>query len=236
MITLRHLQNTANIAEHDIAPSRTTRNNEAEVHNFDDIDPFDDEETPASSLMADTNTIPVEEQQVYLPCNGDLANVEIKLRRNQASRLLHQLQELIADKSFQYLHIIQEAPRKGVRTRAQADIQQLVNKIALHARMYNHCRSRLIALDCDADTSNMFQWLTKDDLNASTAILKPNVPGSTTLRLSWIWHNHIWTGVIASHMGNPMPTADTDVVPDAADAAADAIPAAADAHRFWECN
>ena len=44
----------------------------------------------------------------------------------------------------------------------------------------------------------MFQQLTKDDLHASTAILKPNVPGSTTLWLSWIWHNaHIRTGVFA---------------------------------------
>ena len=46
-----------------------------------------------------------------------------------------------------------------------------------------------MALDCDAKTLSMFQRLTKDDLNASTAILKPNAPGSTNLCLSWIWHN-----------------------------------------------
>ena len=224
IITLTHLQNAANIADRDcIAPSRITRDNEAEFDNSDDR--LDDEDTPAASgpshLPADTNAIPVEEQQVYLPCNGELADVEINLRKIQASRLLHQLRELIADKSFQYSHIIREAPRKGVRTRARADIQQLVHKIALHARMYNHCRSRLLALDCDTDTSNMFQRLTKNDLNASTAILKPNAPGSTNLRLSWIWHN-------------ALPAAAAAAMPDAVPAA---VPlAAADAHRFWECK
>ena len=87
--------------------------------------------------------------------------------------------------------------------------------------MYNHCQSRLLALDCNAETLSMFQQLTKDDLHASTAILKPNVPGSTTLRLSWIWHNaHIWTGVFANK--------DIGV---GADADADA-----DLGRVWECK
>ncbi|KAF8218677.1 hypothetical protein L208DRAFT_1216552, partial [Tricholoma matsutake] len=40
----------------------------------------------------------------------------------------------------------------------------------------------------DANMLSMFQPLTKDDLKASTAILKPNAPGSTNLHLSWIWH------------------------------------------------
>jgi hypothetical protein len=47
----------------------------------------------------------------------------------------------------------------------------------------------------------MFQHLSKDNLHSSTTILKPNVPGSTTLWLSWIWHNaHIRTGVFAEEI------------------------------------
>lgn len=81
----------------------------AEFDNSDDLEPSD-EDTPDASgpshLPADTISIPVEEQQLYLPRNGHLADVEIYLRKNQASRLLHRLRELIADKSFQYSHII----------------------------------------------------------------------------------------------------------------------------------
>jgi hypothetical protein len=73
--------------------------------------------------------------------------------------------------------------------------------------MYNHCRSRLLALGCDTVTSSIFQQLTKGDLNTSTAILQPNEPGSTNLRLSWLWHNaRVQTGVVA------------------------------DASQFWECK
>lgn len=220
MVTLTQLKNAANIADLDITPSRITRDNEAEFDNSDDLEPSDEETPPASGpshLPADTISIPVEEQQLYLPRNGHLADVEIHLRKNQASRLLHRLRELIADKSFQYSHIIRAAPRKSVRTRAREVVQELANKITLHARMYNQCRSRLLALGCDADTSTMFQRLKKNDLNASTAILNPNVPGSTNLRLSWIWQNAtVRTGVNV--------TAD-------ADADADAI-----SSEFWECK
>jgi hypothetical protein len=85
--------------------------------------------------------------------------------------------------------------------------------------MYNHCRSQLLALGCDTVTSSIFQRLTKGDLNASTAILQPNEPGSTNLCLSWLWHNAcIQTGVIAN-----------------ATAAAGAN-ANANAGQFWECK
>jgi hypothetical protein len=64
-------------------------------------------------------------------------------------------------------------------------------------------------------TSSIFQQLTKGDLNASTAILQPNEPGSTNLHLSWLWHNAcVQTGVIA----NAAATAN------------------ANASRFWKCK
>ena len=236
LVTLTHLRNAAEVADHDITPSRITRDNEAEFDNSDDLDPSD-EDSPAPSGPSHpspdiTNAIPVEEQQIYLPYNGALADVEINLRKNQASRLLHQLRELIAHKSFQYSHIIRAAPRKGVRTKSRAVVKELVNKITLHARMYNHCRSRLVALGCDAVTSSVFQRLTKGDLNASTAVLQPNEPGSTTLRLSWLWHNaRTLTGVMAE--GNGADAAAAAVSRDGPDAAA---AAAADAAQFWECK
>jgi hypothetical protein len=34
--------------------------------------------------------------------------------------------------------------------------------------------------------------LTRSDLKASTAILRPNIPGSSTLQLSWIWQTGRW--------------------------------------------
>jgi hypothetical protein len=85
--------------------------------------------------------------------------------------------------------------------------------------MYDHCRSRLLALGCDADTSSMFQQLNKDDLNASTAIVNPNVPGSANVLLSWIWHHvHAQTGVNVTAAVDPNANAN------------------ADTSQFWECK
>ena len=86
MVTLKHLQNSANIADHEIAPSQIRRDNEAEFDSSDELDPAKDH-TPAASGPSNprAHPIPVEEQQVYLPYNGNLADVEINLHKNQAS-------------------------------------------------------------------------------------------------------------------------------------------------------
>jgi hypothetical protein len=72
----------------------------------------------------------------------------------------------------------------------------------------------------------MFQQLTKDDLNASTAILNPNVAGSTSVHLSWIWQNSFRTGVIANSGVSANAKCRAMAMPDAA----------AEVGRFWECK
>ena len=55
-----------------------------------------------------------------------------------------------------------------------------------------HCRNHIVALNCGESILNQYHMLTKEDLKSSTAILDPNKPGSTTLKLSWIWHSSKW--------------------------------------------
>ncbi|KAF8955608.1 hypothetical protein BDZ97DRAFT_1605370, partial [Flammula alnicola] len=61
-----------------------------------------------------------------------------------------------------------------------------------HARIYSRCRTRLVQLGCDPETLWAFRVLTKTDLRASTAIVNPNITGSTSLHLSWLWHIRRW--------------------------------------------
>ncbi|KIM41065.1 hypothetical protein M413DRAFT_41140, partial [Hebeloma cylindrosporum] len=56
-----------------------------------------------------------------------------------------------------------------------------------HCQVYSHCHSRMIQLGADEQTLNQFRELKQADVHASTAILKPNASGSTSLKLSWIW-------------------------------------------------
>ena len=75
---------------------------------------------------------------------------------------------------------------------AQKHIKLLQNELVLHARIYSHCQIQLIALQCDAQWLRIFHVSTRSDLKASMAILQPNLPGSSSLKLSWIWQTRRW--------------------------------------------
>jgi hypothetical protein len=161
---------------------------------------------PASlSGPTDTN-IPIERQIIGLPSNNNVtpghADTELILRKTQAKTHLNHLRELIAEKSFQYSDLIRPAPRKGVVTRARSALKNITQRILFHSQVYTRCRQRLLYLGADATTLQRFRELKKEDIKASTAILTPNISGSTTLKLSWIWHD------VAHHI---LPHADADV-------------------------
>jgi hypothetical protein len=143
------------------------------------------------SQATQEDMVPVEKQTLHIPSNQNVTprhdDVELALRRNQARSHLHQLRELIAEKSFQYSDVIRKAPRKGVRTRARGTLKAINTQISFHCQVYSNCRERLIQLGADELTMQSFRELRKEDVKASTAVLKPNTRGSTTLKLSWIW-------------------------------------------------
>ena len=113
--------------------------------------------------------------------------VELELRIQQATKTLQALRDSIADKSFQFSHVIRVAPKKGVRTRARATIAKLNHLIAYQSRVYGRCRAAMARLGADNPTLNKFQILLKEHVKSSTALLNPNEPGSTRLQLTWIW-------------------------------------------------
>jgi hypothetical protein len=113
--------------------------------------------------------------------------IELKLRIEQASETLQALRDAIADKSFHYSHVIRVAPRKGVRTRARGIIAKLNDTMAYLCQVYGRCRSALVKLEAGNEVLDRFKILLKDHIKSSTALLNPNEPGSTSLRLSWIW-------------------------------------------------
>ena len=160
------------------------------------VDDFDlvSESAPAlhPDLTSPEDVLPIECQRLSLPSNGDFGQLydstELSLRRNQAMIHLNQLQELIAKKSFQYSDVIWTAPRKSFCNHARAAVKDLNIQISFHCQVYSQCCSRLVRLGADQATLQQFQVLKKDDIKLSTAILTPNTPGATSIKLSWIWH------------------------------------------------
>ncbi|KAG6904226.1 hypothetical protein DXG01_011623, partial [Tephrocybe rancida] len=121
------------------------------------------------------------------PLVSPLRNLEIKLRVEQADRYLQNLWAIIAEKSFLYTHVIRAKTVKAMMTRARGVIAKLNFTITSICRGYSHCRAALVVLAAPKDILNKYCTLHKGDTKSSTALLTPNIAGSTTLRLSWIW-------------------------------------------------
>ena len=211
---LKDLQMAAGIVENR-AKETPIGDNETEY------DEYEDSTIPTSSSLS-----PIERKVLVIPSNGNLetnvSHLEIKFRTRQAQTELNYIRDLIADISFQFSHVIRSQHRKNVRTRSQKRIKSIHNQLTLHARIYSRCRNHLVALKCGQTILRQYRVLTKEDLKSSTAILDPNQPGSTSLRLSWIWHGSKWllmkdnsfTGSnVNVGMGPIDPEIDSDPVP-----------------------
>lgn len=180
---------------------------------------------PSGSRIPGLSSLPssIEDQQLAFPSNGNVDpkhnDLECKHRISLAEHHLDQIRNLIAEKSFQFSHLIRAAPRKAVVTRSRAAVNKLNQQISMHCRMYSRCRSRIVALGADEAILSRLQLLLPNDIEASTAIVNPNQPGSTVVKLSWIWqtagghrfgltemddHSPYYTG---PDDGGPVPTA-----------------------------
>jgi len=165
-------------------------NNNREDSNLYGDAPFS-EECPADSGPArefdkpEHKKLPIPSYLVSGECNYHQA--ELDLRLVQAGKTLSTLRDLIAEKSFQYSHVIRVAPRQGVRTRARSAIAKINEMIGYRCRVYEHCRAALVRLNADDATLDKFRVLQRHDISSSTALLNPNEPGSSSHRLSWIW-------------------------------------------------
>ena len=119
---------------------------------FDDID---DEELGhgAEDIRSDeAGVAPFRPPRMPSTCDGsDRVHqaIELTLRRQQAGRLLSTLREAIADKSFQYSHVLRVAPGNTIRNRARAGIKKLNDVISFHCWAYNKCQSAMIQLGAE---------------------------------------------------------------------------------------
>ena len=166
---------------------------------LDDETKYDEYEDESLAPTVNEISSSIERKVIILPSNGNVersetnvSDLEISFRTRQADSQLIQLRDLIADISFQFSHVIRGQIRKNIRSRSQKRIKSLHNQLSLHARIYTRCRNHLVALKCDQSILGRFRILKKDDLKSSTAILDPNQSGSSSIKLSWIWHSSRW--------------------------------------------
>jgi hypothetical protein len=172
---------------------------EPSEESFSDSDDEDRETAPSGGDQQGEESdpdlgIPPERIPLHLPSSHHAADAhhpfreaELNLRIKQATRYLAALRDAIAQKSFQYSHVLRSAPSKAVRTRSRSTVATITGRISQYSRVYCRARAAMVRLGANERTLNKFKLLTRGDVKASTAILNPNIPGSSSLRLSWIW-------------------------------------------------
>ena len=87
--------------------------------------------------------IPPEHKPLHLPSSYKmnekhlLRQAELTLRIKWTTRYLAALREAVAEKSFQYSHIMCKAPSKGVQTCTQAVVVKISDQISHYSRVYS---------------------------------------------------------------------------------------------------
>jgi hypothetical protein len=149
------------------------------------------QQADAGPGLGPEHTLPIEQELIGLPSNGNVDGnhgpLELLFRKQQAKTALNRVRDLIADNSFQYSHVLRQASRQALKTRSRTAISKINMDIDFQARIYGRSRARMVTLGADVATLEHFCILTKNDVKSSTAIRDPNQPGSTKVKLSWIW-------------------------------------------------
>ena len=162
---------------------------------LDESDPEDDDGAVIPAPESSPTDVSVERRPVQMPSTATPRNpahcaVELAARQHHALRHILALRNLIAEKSFQYSHVIRKTAHVAITTRSRSAIDRLNDSIDLHSRGYTRCRDAMIRLNAGIVLLNKFKELHREDTVASAVVMDPNTPGSTSRRLSWIWQLH----------------------------------------------
>ena len=128
----------------------TVRNNVEDPldESFEDFGDQDEEDDPSGQdQVLESNDpdldLPPERVPLHLPSSHGTVvthhrfrHAELALRIKQATRYLAALRDAIAQKSFQYSHVMRSAPSKGVRTRSRSAIIRITDQVAQFSRVY----------------------------------------------------------------------------------------------------
>ncbi|KAG6914703.1 hypothetical protein DXG01_015850 [Tephrocybe rancida] len=156
---------------------------------FDNVDGNDGEDNNGGEV--ELGTAP-ESKVIALPSSSQplvstLRSLELMLWVEQANCYLQNLRAVIAEKLFLYTHVICAKTIKAVMTQAWGVIAELNFKMTGICRSYSCGQAALVALVAPNEVLEKYCKLHKTDTKSSTVLLTPNITGSTTLKLSWIW-------------------------------------------------
>jgi hypothetical protein len=160
-------------------------------NDWDPIDPPDmpNRDQPETFSIALPSALP--HQSSNRPLLTQLMKKEMELRKGHANDCLATMRSIIGQEAFQYKKILRPAHDKVHRTRARSSIQTVHRTLILQSRLYKRTRKAMLSLNMELDVlDSHYKELTKNDIQVSSAVADPNIPGSSRTQLSWIWTTH----------------------------------------------
>jgi hypothetical protein len=118
---------------------------------------------------------------------GDIVDQEMELRIAQAEEALDQLRLGIGHKSLLYKIRIRKAKTQSSKTRSQAELAQINQRIKEHARRYRCARMALSSLGAKAKKLDKFKVLQDSDLKVNTDVAEESRLGQRNDTLAWFW-------------------------------------------------
>ncbi|EIW77804.1 hypothetical protein CONPUDRAFT_62128, partial [Coniophora puteana RWD-64-598 SS2] len=155
-------------------------------------DPEDEEETNAALLEPETRTISLLSAFGCSTCleHGldKVIEAEMTLRTGQANNAVEKIRHHIGHQSLIWHKEVRESrgsQHQGGLARSKLDVQSA--KVNLQRLYYNHARKAMLELKGPKDNITKYQVMTRQDLKASTAELRPDATGLRHEGLSWLW-------------------------------------------------
>jgi hypothetical protein len=101
---------------------------------------YEGEMVPEADEAVPIQLIPITmPSTLQLPPAHPYCVLELGIRKTQANQHLNALKEVIADKSFQYSHVIRPPTSRAMQSRARSAIGKFNDKISFHCRIYTRC-------------------------------------------------------------------------------------------------
>lgn len=118
---------------------------------------------------------------------GQLAGLELELRKGQANDCLEGLRLALGHKSLLFRTRIRQAGTNKERTKAWDDVKTARRQVEKHVRGYHRARAAMERLGAGEELLSHYRRIERKDLSTSGDITDENRLGQRNDRLAWFW-------------------------------------------------
>jgi hypothetical protein len=158
---------------------------------LEDHQPNADSHTPARLYQPESTPLLLPSTIGLERCKAlnveNLAEMELRLREGQANDALHGLRIALSEKAVLFRAQVRHARSQVTKTRAWANVNAVDGTARDLSKVYTISRQAMIRLGASDTLLQRYRQLRREELNASTQLMDPSIPGQRNASLPWFW-------------------------------------------------